>query len=71
LGAEYDLSSLNETDTVKALFNENIAVVFQADASVEAVFAQNGIEIFKIGRVEQGNSITIKNNSRFIHFQCV
>ncbi len=40
LGAHYDLSSLNEKDSVKALFNENVALVFQADASVEAVFAQ-------------------------------
>jgi len=63
LGADYDLSSLNEKDTVKAFFNENIAVVFQADESVEAVFAQNGIEIFKIGTVSEGNSIRIKNNS--------
>ncbi len=62
LGANYDLSSLKEQDTVKALFNENIAVVFQADASVEAVFAQNNIELFKIGTVAEGNEITIRNN---------
>ncbi|MDP5027954.1 MAG: phosphoribosylformylglycinamidine synthase, partial [Flavobacterium sp.] len=46
LGASYDLSCLGEKDTVKALFNENIAVVFQADPSVEATFKTNGIEIF-------------------------
>ena len=33
----------------KTLFNENIAVVFQADAEVEAIFKANGIEIFNIG----------------------
>jgi len=63
LGADYDLSQLNEQDTVKAFFNENIAVVFQADESVEAVFSQNGIEIFTIGRVSEGCLINIKNNS--------
>jgi phosphoribosylformylglycinamidine synthase len=63
LGADYDLSQLNEQDTVKAFFNENIAVVFQADESVEAVFSQNGIEIFTIGRVSEGSLINIKNNS--------
>jgi phosphoribosylformylglycinamidine synthase len=63
LGANYDLSSLKESDTVKALFNENIAVVFQADASVEAEFSKNGIEIFNIGSVAEGNSVTIKNNA--------
>jgi len=63
LGANYDLTSLKESDTVKALFNENIAVVFQADASVEAEFSKNGIEIFNIGSVAEGNSVTIKNNA--------
>ena len=63
LGANYDLSSLKESDTVKALFNENIAVVFQADASVETEFSKNGIEIFNIGSVVEGNSVTIKNNA--------
>lgn len=48
LGAYFDLTPLNEKDTVKALFNENIAVVFQADSSVEEIFAKQGIEIFAI-----------------------
>ncbi|MBL7935020.1 MAG: phosphoribosylformylglycinamidine synthase [Bacteroidia bacterium] len=63
LGANYDLSALKESDTVKALFNENIAVVFQADASVEAEFAKHNVEVFKIGSVVEGNSVTIKNNA--------
>jgi phosphoribosylformylglycinamidine synthase len=63
LGASFDLTSLGENDTVKTLFNENIAVVFQADASVETVFTQNNIEIFNIGTVVEGNSVTVKNNS--------
>lgn len=68
LGANYDLSSLREQDTVKALFNENIAVVFQADASVEAVFTQNNIELFKIGNVVEGNEVTIVNNQDSFSF---
>lgn len=63
LGASFDLTSLREKDTVKALFNENIGLVFQADASVESTFAQNNIEIFNIGSVVEGNSITVKNNT--------
>lgn len=63
LGANFDLSALQENDTVKALFNENISLVFQAESTVEAVFAQNGIEIFKIGSVVEGNSVIIKNNN--------
>ncbi|WP_395058002.1 phosphoribosylformylglycinamidine synthase [Flavobacterium sp.] len=61
LSAKIDLSSLGENDTVKTLFNENIAVIFQADGSVEAVFAQNNIEIFNIGTVVEGNTISITN----------
>lgn len=71
LGANYDLSSLQENDTVKTLFNENIAVVFQADASVEAVFAENKLQIFNIGSVKVGNNITIKNNADSFTFDIV
>jgi phosphoribosylformylglycinamidine synthase len=63
LGATYDLTALKESDTVKALFNENIAVVFQADSSVEAEFAKHNVEVFKIGSVVEGNSVSIKNNA--------
>lgn len=62
LGAEYDLSSLGENDTIKALFNENISVVFQANSDVEAIFSENSIEIFKIGKVVRIDVISIKNN---------
>ncbi len=68
LGATYDLSVLGENDSVKTLFNENIAVVFQADASVEETFKDNGIEIFKIGNVVEGNTISIVNNSDKFNF---
>ncbi|MBL7903352.1 MAG: phosphoribosylformylglycinamidine synthase [Bacteroidia bacterium] len=68
LGAHYDLSVLNEKDSVKALFNENVAVVFQADASVETAFAQTNIEIFKIGEVLDGDTITIKNHADTFSF---
>ena len=63
LGANYDLSVLGETDTVKTFFNENIAVVFQADAEVEATFKANGVEIFNIGNVVEGNMVTVTNNA--------
>ncbi|MGH2665428.1 phosphoribosylformylglycinamidine synthase [Flavobacterium sp.] len=68
LGASYDLSSLGENDTVKALFNENIAVVFQADASVESVFNQHNIKIFNIGSVVEGNTVSVKNNDNEFTF---
>ncbi|TGD59817.1 phosphoribosylformylglycinamidine synthase [Flavobacterium humi] len=68
LGAQYNLSSLGEKDTVKTLFNENIAVVFQADAEVEAVFAQNSIEIFNIGSVVEGNTVSVSNFEEHFNF---
>lgn len=61
LGATYDLGVLGETDTVKTLFNENIGVVFQADAEVEATFKANGITIHKIGTVIDGDVVSITN----------
>jgi phosphoribosylformylglycinamidine synthase len=61
LAAAYDLTVLGESDSVKTLFNENIAVVFQMEASVEETFKSHGIEIFKIGSVVEGNDISIIN----------
>jgi len=68
LGAHFDLSALNEKDSVKTLFNENIAIVFQADESVENIFAQQKIEAFKIGKVVEGNEVIIKNHSDSYNF---
>ncbi|RYJ44496.1 phosphoribosylformylglycinamidine synthase [Flavobacterium beibuense] len=61
LGAEYDLTALNEADTVKALFNENIALVIQADAAVEAELAKNGVNFTLIGKPMEGPVVTVKN----------
>lgn len=68
LGALIDLTSLGEKDTVKALFNENIGVVFQADTEVEATFAQHNIEIFKIGSAIDGDAFTIINGEDSLTF---
>lgn len=68
LGAEYDLTNLNEADTVKVLFAENIAVVLQADASVEAELAANGIDFIKIGQPKEGAEITVKNGDDTLTF---
>ena len=68
LGAAYDLSVLGENDTVKTLFNENIGVVFQADAEVEATFKATGITIFKIGNVTEGDVVSISNCNDSFNF---
>ncbi len=70
LAAEYDLSSLNEADSVKALFNENIGLVLQAkeDAAFEKALADAGVEAFKIGKAINGTAISIKNNADTFSF---
>lgn len=68
LGAEYDLTALNEADTVKALFAENIAIVIQADASVEAELAKHNVAFTKIGQPKEGAVVTIKNGDANLTF---
>ncbi len=63
LGAAYDLTALGEQDTIKAAFNENIALVVQAqnDAAFEAAIQTSGIEAVKIGTVSNEAKISLKN----------
>lgn len=68
LGAAIDLSSLDEADSIKALFAENIAIVFQADESVEAILDTNGVSYHKIGKVTSTPSLTLKNGSDSLDF---
>ena len=70
LAANYDLSGLNEADTVKALFNENIAVVLQAkdDAALEQTLSKAGIEAVKIGTVTEGTEVSFKNQADAFKF---
>lgn len=68
LGANLDLTSLEEKDTVKLLFAENIGVVFQANADAEDVLKANGVSYFKIGTVTetaQLNVINFNQNHQF------
>lgn len=61
LGANLDLSTLGEQDSIKLLFAENIGVVFQADASVEATFKANNIAYHKLGEVSSTATLSLKN----------
>lgn len=64
VGANLDLSALNETDSIKLLFAENSGIVLQAtDASIEQTLADNNIEFFKIGSVTESDRLNIKNGS--------
>lgn len=71
LGAKYDLSVLGETDSVKALFNENIGIVFQStesEVAMDLAFAKRNVKVFKIGEVVEGNTVTVKNHTDEFHF---
>jgi phosphoribosylformylglycinamidine synthase len=68
LGAEYDLTGLNEADTVKILFAENIAIVIQADASVEQELQQNNVAFTLIGQPKEGTTVTIRNGDATLEF---
>lgn len=70
LGAQYDLSSLGEPDTVKALFNENIAVVLQVkdDNTFEQAAKKAGIEAIKIGRATDNANVSFKNGGDIFNF---
>ena len=68
LGASIDLSTIGETDTVKAFFNENAGIVFQADSSVEEVLNHHNIQFYNIGKPVEGTTLSIKNNNDSFSF---
>lgn len=59
LGATVDLSAIAGQDIIEKLFAENIAVVFQASADVEPLFAEQGISLLNIGSVNEGDSLIV------------
>ncbi|WAC40319.1 phosphoribosylformylglycinamidine synthase [Pedobacter sp. SL55] len=63
LGANIDLSSLGEVDALKVLFAENIALVFQADESVEAILNDKAVVFHKIGLVSNTATLSVANNA--------
>ncbi|GAA4884900.1 phosphoribosylformylglycinamidine synthase [Flaviramulus aquimarinus] len=64
LGAELDLSALNEKDAFKILFAENAGIVIQAkDVSIEKVLSGANIEFFNIGKVNESDTLNIINNA--------
>ena len=68
LGANFDISALNEEDSIKVLFAENAGIVFQADSSVETILSENNIAFFNIGTVNDSEKVTIKNNEDTFSF---
>ncbi|WP_282135609.1 phosphoribosylformylglycinamidine synthase [Seonamhaeicola maritimus] len=64
VGAELDLSALNEKDTLKILFAENAGIVIQAkDATIETVFSNANIDFVNIGKVTESDNLSVINNA--------
>ncbi len=68
LGANIDITNLNEEDSIKVLFAENCGLVFQADAAIETILKTNNIEFFNIGSVNNTGVLEIKNNDESFEF---
>src|SRR5690606_22994254 len=68
LGAEFDLSSLNETDTAKLSFAENIGIDFQAKSDVEQILKDSNAAFFAIGKVTDSDTTTSANNQDKFEF---
>src|SRR5690554_6309056 len=68
LGADLDLSTIGEADTIKLLFSENCGVVVQAseDALLENTQSEKGIKFHKNGNVTNSEVRHIKNNNEEI-----
>ena len=64
LGAELDLSDLNEEDSFKLLFSENSGIVIQAkNHTIESVLKDANIEFHNIGKVTENDTLSIINNT--------
>ena len=64
LGAELDITAINQKDSFKVLFAENSGIVFQAkDASIEKVLSESNIEFFNIGKVTESDVLSVINGT--------
>ncbi|TCK68903.1 phosphoribosylformylglycinamidine synthase [Winogradskyella wandonensis] len=62
LGAELDITSLQQKDSIKVLFAENAGIVFQAeDNSIEAILSDANIDFHNIGKVTESDVLSIIN----------
>ncbi|MBG49576.1 MAG: phosphoribosylformylglycinamidine synthase [Pseudozobellia sp.] len=63
LGANLDLTDLQENDTIKLLFSENSGVVFQLkDEKAEKLLEEQDIDFIKIGEVSYQAVLSINNH---------
>ena len=64
LGAELDITALNQKDSFKVLFAENAGIVFQSkNAAIETILAEANIEFLNIGKVTESDVLSIINGT--------
>lgn len=65
LGAQLNLSAINESDLIKILFAENAGVVIQAAAGVdiEQAFEDVALELVKLGEATNDEVLSIKHHT--------
>ncbi len=69
VGANIDISALNENDTIKALFAENSGVIIQsADDTIETILTANNVKFAVLGNAVRSNEVTIKNGEETHQF---
>ena len=69
LGADLNLDSLNEADSIKLLFSENSGIVFQAtNASISDELTKASIAFHELGTVTNQPVLNIKNGSDNLSF---
>ncbi len=72
VGAEIDLSGINQSDSIKLLFSENCGIIFQAskadEAELEEMLTDIEIDFVKIGKVIEDHTLSIKNGAETHQF---
>ncbi len=64
LGAELNITALNQKDSCKVLFSENSGIVFQSkDKSIETVLKSANIEFHNIGKVTNSDVLSVINGT--------
>jgi len=73
LGAEIDLSQIQEKDLIKVLFSENSGVVFQTTnkKEVETILNNQNITFNLIGKAINGENLSIKKGTEQLIFDIV
>ncbi|MDG1503492.1 MAG: phosphoribosylformylglycinamidine synthase, partial [Flavicella sp.] len=65
VGAQIDITALNEKDSIRALFAENSGVIIQsADAEIEGILKANGVAFTAIGKAVRSNEVTFQNGEQ-------